>query len=119
MANTANDGLMLPERVWDDQPPAGESSGKGTRSATPLAWTHGESSGLAWSIDAGRSMPRPPPSYSPACASEAGRTTLTAYFDGWRSTSGLSISFRRSISLIHCLGLSTALTCFAALELAP
>jgi glucoamylase len=59
MANTANDGLMLPEQVWDDQPPAGESSGKGTRSATPLAWTHGEFIRLAWSIDAGRPIERP------------------------------------------------------------
>jgi glucoamylase len=59
MANTANDGLMLPEQVWDDQPPAGESPGKGTRSATPLAWTHGEFIRLAWSIDAGRPIERP------------------------------------------------------------
>ena len=29
IANTANDGLMLPEQVWDDQPPPGERSGAG------------------------------------------------------------------------------------------
>ena len=50
---------MLPEQVWDDQPPPGEASGKGTRSATPLAWTHGQFVRLAWSIDAGRPIERP------------------------------------------------------------
>ncbi|HEY6776841.1 MAG TPA: glycoside hydrolase family 15 protein [Thermoleophilaceae bacterium] len=59
IANTANDGLMLPEQVWDDQPPPGERSGKGTRSATPLAWTHGQFVRLAWSIDAGLPIERP------------------------------------------------------------
>jgi glucoamylase len=59
IANTANDGLMLPEQVWDDQPPPGETSGKGTRSGTPLAWTHGAFVRLAWSIDAGEPLERP------------------------------------------------------------
>jgi len=59
MANTANDGLMLPEQVWDEQPPPGESSGKGTRSGTPLAWSHGQLVRLAWSIDAGRPIEQP------------------------------------------------------------
>jgi glucoamylase len=59
IANTANDGLMLPEQVWDDQPPPGETSGKGTRSGTPLAWSHGQFVRLAWSIDAGRPIEQP------------------------------------------------------------
>ena len=59
IANTANDGLMLPEQVWDDQPPPGETSGEGTRSATPLAWTHAQFVRLAWSIDAGEPIERP------------------------------------------------------------
>jgi glucoamylase len=59
IANTANDGLMLPEQVWDDQPPPGESSGRGTRSATPLGWTHAQFVRLAWSIDAGEPIERP------------------------------------------------------------
>jgi glucoamylase len=59
IANTANDGLLLPEQVWDDQPPPGEQSGKGTRSATPLAWTHAQFLRLAWSIDAGTPIERP------------------------------------------------------------
>ncbi len=56
IANTANDGLMLPEQVWDSQ---GERPGQGTRSATPLAWTHGQFIRLAWSIDAGLPIERP------------------------------------------------------------
>jgi glucoamylase len=59
IGNTANDGLMLPEQVWDDVPPPGEQSGEGTRSATPLAWTHGQFIRLAWSIDAGEPVERP------------------------------------------------------------
>ena len=59
IANTANDGLMLPEQVWDDVPAPGEQSGKGTRSATPLAWTHGQFVRLAWSIQEGRPVERP------------------------------------------------------------
>jgi glucoamylase len=59
IANTAKDGLMLPEQVWDDKPPPGEVSGKGTRSATPLAWTHGQFVRLAWSIEAGKPVERP------------------------------------------------------------
>ncbi|HUA03231.1 MAG TPA: glycoside hydrolase family 15 protein [Solirubrobacteraceae bacterium] len=57
MANTANDGLMLPEQVWDDNPPSGtdgRAPGTGTGSATPLGWTHAQFIRLAWSIDAGR-----------------------------------------------------------------
>jgi glucoamylase len=61
MARTANDGLMLPEQVWDGRPPTGPGfpSGKGTRSATPLAWTHGQFVRLAWSIARGRPVERP------------------------------------------------------------
>jgi glucoamylase len=59
IANTANDGLMLPEQVWDNAPPRGETPGKGTRSATPLGWTHAQFVRLAWSIDAGKPVERP------------------------------------------------------------
>ena len=62
MANTANDGLMLPEQVWDNRPPAGSPGavpGQGTRSATPLAWTHAQFVRLAWSIQAGEPIERP------------------------------------------------------------
>ncbi len=53
IAGAANDGLMLPEQVWDGRPPGAEP-GEGTRSATPLAWTHAQFVRLAWSIQAGR-----------------------------------------------------------------
>jgi glucoamylase len=58
IARTANDGLMLPEQVWDGRPPGAEP-GKGTRSATPLAWTHAQFVRLAWSIQAGTPIERP------------------------------------------------------------
>ena len=40
----ANDGLSLPEQVWDGvgSNPFGYTIGEGTNSATPLAWTHAE-----------------------------------------------------------------------------
>ena len=62
IANTANDGFMLPEQVWDNNPPtgtAGRLPGTGTGSATPLGWTHAQFIRLAWSIDAGRPVERP------------------------------------------------------------
>ena len=62
IAATANDGLMLPEQVWDGRPPTGRPGspfGEGTRSATPLAWTHAQFIRLAWSIDAGAPLERP------------------------------------------------------------
>jgi glucoamylase len=62
IARTANDGLMLPEQVWDGRPPTGSGGaqfGEGTRSATPLAWTHAAFIRLAWSIAAGRPIELP------------------------------------------------------------
>ncbi len=41
----ANQGLMLPEQVWDgfgNNDTYGFTAGEGTNSATPLAWTHAE-----------------------------------------------------------------------------
>lgn len=40
----ANEGLSLPEQVWDGvgPNPFGYTDGEGTNSATPLAWTHAE-----------------------------------------------------------------------------
>ncbi|MFA4894256.1 glucan 1,4-alpha-glucosidase [Brevundimonas sp.] len=45
MESFANDGLLLPEQVWDgvgDATPHAYQPGQGTNSATPLAWTHAE-----------------------------------------------------------------------------
>jgi glucoamylase len=59
IAATASPGEMLPEQVWDDQPPPGATPGTGTLSATPLAWTHAQFIRLAWSIDAGGPVEQP------------------------------------------------------------
>jgi glucoamylase len=62
MAATQNDGGLLPEQVWDQNPPAGQPGfrpGTPTTSATPLAWTHAQFIRLAWSINAGRPVETP------------------------------------------------------------
>jgi glucoamylase len=62
MAAAASDGLMLPEQVWDGRPPSSGTTftpGKGTFSATPLAWSHAQFVRLAHSIDAGAPVERP------------------------------------------------------------
>jgi glucoamylase len=62
ISRTSNDGDLLPEQVWDNQPPAGQPgfvSGTGTFSATPLAWTHAQFIRLAFDIAAGRLLEQP------------------------------------------------------------
>jgi glucoamylase len=62
MAGAANDGELIPEQVWDNNPPAGQPgivTGQGASSATPLAWSHAQFIRLAWSIDAGRPVEQP------------------------------------------------------------
>jgi glucoamylase len=62
MAGAANDGELIPEQVWDNNPPAGQPgivTGQGATSATPLAWSHAQFIRLAWSIDAGRPVDQP------------------------------------------------------------
>ena len=62
MAGAANEGGLIPEQVWDDQPPSGTPGfpkGEGTLSATPLAWSHAQFVRLAWSIEAGRPVEQP------------------------------------------------------------
>jgi glucoamylase len=59
---TANEGYLLPEQVWDNQPPSGQSgfaAGTGTTSATPLAWAHAQFIRLAFDIGAGRLLEQP------------------------------------------------------------
>ncbi len=56
MARAGNIGYLLPEQVWDNNPPSGQSgftSGKGTFSATPLLWSQAQFIRLAWDIAAG------------------------------------------------------------------
>jgi glucoamylase len=62
MANTANDGFMIPEQVWDLQPPAGTNGfvpGRPTFSATPLAWTHAQYLRLVRDVQVGRVSEQP------------------------------------------------------------
>jgi glucoamylase len=47
---------MLAEQVWDGRPPTGRACcrlGEGTRSATPLIWSHAALVRLAWTIQRG------------------------------------------------------------------
>ena len=62
MARAAGPGAMLPEQVWDLQPPAGTDGfvpGTPTFSATPLAWTHAQFIRLARDVEAGRVLEQP------------------------------------------------------------
>jgi glucoamylase len=62
IGNTANEGDLLPEQVWDNQPPSGQpgfAPGTGTTSATPLAWTHAQFIRLAFDLAAGRLLEQP------------------------------------------------------------
>lgn len=56
MEQFANQGLMLPEQVWDGvgEKPKLYQLGQGTNSATPLAWTHAEYVKLVRSLSDGQ-----------------------------------------------------------------
>lgn len=59
----ANEGLMLPEQVWDNvggNEIYNYKMGEGTSSATPLAWTHAEYVKLVKSITTGKVWDRYP-----------------------------------------------------------
>jgi len=62
MTNAAGPGDMLPEQVWDQNPPAGQPGfepGTPTFSATPLAWTHAQYIRLAWDLQEGTVAEQP------------------------------------------------------------
>ena len=62
MANCANEGDLLPEQVWDNEPPSGQpgfASGTSTTGASPLAWTHAQFIRLAFDLAAGRLLEQP------------------------------------------------------------
>ncbi len=62
MAGFANDGMMIPEQVWDlkKPPPLGDFRfGAGTGSATPLAWSMAQFIRLAMNIQNGRNLETP------------------------------------------------------------
>lgn len=58
MAGFANDGLMIPEQVWDLKT-GPLRFGAGTGSATPLAWSMAQFIRLAINIEKGRNMETP------------------------------------------------------------
>ena len=58
MAGFANDGLMIPEQVWDRNG-SQFRIGTGTGSATPLAWSMAQFIRLAMSIERGRNVETP------------------------------------------------------------
>ena len=59
LAGFANDGLMIPEQVWDREAIPGFRFGAGTGSATPLAWSMAQFIRLAMSIERGRNVETP------------------------------------------------------------
>ncbi|WP_176051679.1 glycoside hydrolase family 15 protein [Burkholderia sp. BCC1644] len=62
MGAAANDGLMIPEQVWDFNAPSGQPGfvpGTGSTSATPLAWSEAQYVRLALSIDRGEPVELP------------------------------------------------------------
>jgi len=61
LARFANDGLMIPEQVWDrkESPAPSFRFGAGTGSATPLAWSMAQFIRLAMSIERGRNVETP------------------------------------------------------------
>jgi glucoamylase len=61
MAKFANDGFMIPEQVWDIKHERNEAFrfGKGTGSATPLAWSMAQFIRLAVNIREGRNLETP------------------------------------------------------------
>ncbi len=62
MTAAANPTGLIPEQVWDQNPPSGQpgfAPGTPTFSATPLAWSHAQFIRLAWSISAGRPVEQP------------------------------------------------------------
>ena len=55
LAGFANEGMMIPEQVWD----RGARMGSGTGSATPLAWSMAQFLRLATNIEIGRNTEMP------------------------------------------------------------
>ena len=58
MAGFANDGLMIPEQVWDRSGSTFQI-GAGTGSATPLAWSMAQFIRLAMNVERGRNLETP------------------------------------------------------------
>jgi glucoamylase len=61
MMDFANEGLMIPEQIWDrpERPSPGFRFGEGTGSATPLAWAMAQFIRLAVNLQEGRNLDTP------------------------------------------------------------
>ena len=61
MMNFANEGMMIPEQVWDkaDNSSRGLRFGEGTGSATPLAWSMAQFIRLAVNLQEGKNLDTP------------------------------------------------------------
>jgi len=59
MTHFANDGLMIPEQVWDRCGPSPLKFGTGTGSATPLAWSMAQFIRLAVNLKKNRNLDTP------------------------------------------------------------
>jgi len=59
LSGFANEGLMIPEQVWDRKVSESARVGTGTGSATPLAWSMAQFIRLAVNIEAGRNLDTP------------------------------------------------------------
>jgi glucoamylase len=84
MAKFANDGLMIPEQVWDkaETPKNIDKQyipdlkfGEGTGSATPLAWSMAQFIRLAVNLQAGRNMDTPDVVYNRYVKNKTGGQT--------------------------------------------
>ena len=91
MANTANDGYMIPEQVWDKPDPTsyGYQPGKATGSASPLAWAMAQYVRLAQAIAAHHPVETPDftaKRYAAGVARTVPALALTAPADGTHAT---------------------------------
>jgi glucoamylase len=59
MQGFANEGLMIPEQVWDSRDAVGFRAGEGTGSATPLAWSMAQFIRLATNLQESQNIDTP------------------------------------------------------------
>ncbi|MDQ1656990.1 MAG: glucoamylase, partial [Cryptosporangiaceae bacterium] len=59
LANSANDGYLVPEQAWDRPDQFGFRFGHATGSAAPLNWAAAQYVRLALSVDAGHPVETP------------------------------------------------------------
>lgn len=62
LARVSGTADTMPEQVWGENAPSGQPgfpTGKGTESATPLAWTHAQFIRLAWSVQEKKIIEQP------------------------------------------------------------